>query len=253
MKNFTQLIIALLLPLLCPLGANAQDSGDLHWLAERAATSDVVVVAQLERTDYDYQRDFPVGGETWFRALFGYKGGDDLGLIIVPEQGLGNPGCYFPESLAELERPRYLLFLVRGEEGELRGHPEGCALEVLVSSDNRYAVRWPQPRFGDDAGLDDPVLRELARPLRFQGPLARIDASELLTHQRRDRAERMFMRVDGSDLLPTRGIPLGELRGLMRPGLLDPDDEAAVSSRRMDELRQRMGLSDEEPAGGEEG
>jgi len=186
-----------------------------HWLVERAAGSDLVVLAQLEQIDYDYKRDLPIGGQAWFRPLIRYKTeGANSEILIVAEQGLKDNDCYFPRTLPWDEKPRYLLFLIertgrgtdRTDNGQTNGHPDGCAIEILVDSSGRYAARWPQPGFGVEHGRSDPALRARVEEMTFQGPFARIEAGDLLAHQRRARAERDFMEIDGTDLVPTRGI-----------------------------------------------
>lgn len=223
-------------------------SDDPHWLAQRAASSDAVVLAQLVRVDYEYRRDFPVGGQAWLRPLQTWKSDRRLrGLLTVHEQGLHQHECYFPRLLPWEERPRFLLFLVRDEENNTwRGHPDGCALEVLVNDANRYAARWPQPGFGGEHGHGDEVIRQSTHAMTLQGPRSRIDVSDLLPHQRLELAERDFMRIEDSALVPTRGIELGDLRQLMRPGLQEQD--ARPDPQRLEQLRRRM-----LPDAGEEG
>src|SRR6056297_3461140 len=89
---------------LCALVAQAclaqtdEAGDDRHPLADRAASSDIVVVAQLDQTDYEYERFFPYRGEAWFRQLITYKSAEALkGLIVVPESGLGDDKCYFTQ------------------------------------------------------------------------------------------------------------------------------------------------------------
>lgn len=237
MTSMKTIILATLGLLLAgnPLSAQPEP----HWLAERASTSDLVMLAQLERIDYEYRRDFPVDGRAWFRPLITYKPIDGApGLVIVTEKGLHENECYFPRMLPWDEGPRYLLFLVRdAETGTVRGHPEGCAIEVLVNSEGRYAARWPQLAFGGEHGRGDEALQSRVETMRFQGPRSAIDASDLLAHQRRDRAERDFMRVEGETLVPTRGIELGRLRELMQPGLVPAD---GADSRSLENLKQRL-------------
>ncbi|MDT8409859.1 MAG: hypothetical protein RQ741_09705 [Wenzhouxiangellaceae bacterium] len=212
-----------------------------HWLAQRAASSDLVMIGQLERVDYEYEGSLPIDGEAWFRPLIRYKAPDRFGgLVIVNESGLSANECYFPKSAPWDERPRYLLFLIVDEETAMvRGHPDGCALEILVNMDGRYAARWPQPGLGGENGRGDEQLQALVEEMTFQGPGARIDASDILAHQRRQRAERDFMRLEDATLIPTRGIELGQLRALMQPGLALDDDEK-FNSERLEELRERM-------------
>jgi len=229
-------------------GAQAQpeqtpQTPERHWLAERAATSDYVVLARLDRVDYEYERDFPIDGEAWFRPLIHYKprAASDS-LLIVHEKGLHDNECYFPEINPVDEPPRYLLFLVEDPERErLRGHPDGCAIEVLVTAENRYAARWPQPALGGTDGQGDAALQARVKRFTFQGPSARIDAGDMLAHRRRARAEREHMELDGQFLIPTRGIALGELRELMQPGL---DLVGEGGSRSLRELRERVRATD---------
>jgi hypothetical protein len=240
MRNPIPVLLVLVL-VGAPLAAAAQEQAEAHWLAERAATADVVVLAQLDRIDYEYERDFPVGGEAWFKPLISYKSADPLtGVLVVSEQGLKDNECYFPRMAPWEERPRYLLFLNRDEDqGTLRGHPDGCAIEILVGAEGRYAARWPQPAFGGEHGRGDAAIRARVQPMTFQGPGARIDAADMLAHQRRNRAERDAMKLEGTELIPTRGIPISELRALMRPGLIADEDEEQPSER-LEALREQM-------------
>jgi hypothetical protein len=216
-----------------------------HPLAQRAAESELVVLAQLERTDYDYARGFPIDGNAWFSTLLTYKSPRIVERFIVKESGLKDIECYFPEKIDGEEGARYLLFLVRDPDNGWRGHPDGCAFEVLVGTDNRYALRWPQAAFGGEAGRGDDAIQGLVEPMRFQGPSARIDASEQLAHQREARAETEFMRVEGTDLLPTRGIELTAFRQLIRDGLVNENGALqARERRRATTLRQALEEAD---------
>jgi len=219
--------------------AAAQD--DSHWLADRAATSDIVALAQLDRIDYKYNRDFPVDGEAWLRPLITYRSQAPVkGVIIVHEQGLSENECYFPRMAPWDERPRYLLFLVTDSETDtIKGHPDGCAIEILVTADGSYAARWPQPAFGGENGRGGERLQAMVEEMTFQGPMARIDASDMLIHQRRERAQRDFMRLEDGTLIPTRGIELTDLRRLMQPGL-ETEEVGAQTRERLQDLRERM-------------
>ena len=230
--------------------AGTAASAQMHPLAQRAADSDVVVLAQLERTDYEYTRGFPVDGRAWFTTLLAYKAPRVVERFIVKESGLKDNECYFPEQVSGQEGARYLLFLVRDPEDGWRGHPDGCSLEVLVTADNRYALRWPQAGFGGEGGRGDEAVQARVEPMDFQGPRSRIDASEMLSHQREARAEAQFMRIDGTDLLPTRGIELGEFRALIRDGLVDEDGALqAREQRRAATLRQALEEADRDGEG----
>ncbi|MEM1081856.1 MAG: hypothetical protein AAGH65_09775 [Pseudomonadota bacterium] len=218
------------------------EATDPHWLATRATESDVVVVAQLERTDYEYRRNFPVDGRTWFNVLFDYKTPREAERLIVLETGLKPVlGCYFPDIPPQQEQPRYLLFLQYDDERALRGHAAGCAIELAVTTEGQYAALWPQFAFEQFAPGDpeqtpnpgqpeptglDPVLSERTQTMQFQGPSARIDGSQMVNHLRIARAEAEGLRIEGTDLVYTQGIALSDLRELMRPGLFNqPSDQ----------------------------
>jgi hypothetical protein len=114
-------------------------------LAELAARADVVALAQARDTDYFTRRDIPVSGSAYLKVLIPYKADQALDIIEIYEKGLHENECYFPNPTVFEEGRRYLLFLQRDpdDDSRYRGLPEGCALDVLVSSDNRYAVRYP--------------------------------------------------------------------------------------------------------------
>src|SRR5690554_1746861 len=139
--------IALLLLLALPLAAEEPDNG---WTPrtpdELAVESDYVVLAQLDVYNYRERRNVPVSGSTWFDVLLSYKGSDSAQRFKVNEEGVGERKCYFDDVELWTEPPRYLLFLVDDPDrrtGEARGHPDGCAVAVLTSTDNEYIVRWP--------------------------------------------------------------------------------------------------------------
>ena len=219
------LAFVLLMPLMVAASAEARGLPPERMAAE----SDVVVVAQLERTDYEYRRGFPVAGRAWFRVLISYKNPRRVERLIVHEEGIKDIECYFPDDPGAIEQPRYLLFLKRDAENRLRGHPAGCALELLVTSDSRYALRWPQ----ESMVLDDEGLKRV-QEFEFQGPLSRIDASDETRTAREAMAERNYMRIDGTDLYYTRGILLGDFRRLMAAGLTaDADDRVERRKQRI--------------------
>ena len=254
MHRFDTIKALLCIALVCAASiATADITADTqyqHWLAERAAQSDVVVVAQLERTDYEYRRGFPVDGRTWFRVLFDYKTPREMERLIVLESGLNPDGCYFPDLPLFDEQPRYLLFLVYDEENALRGHTDGCAVELAVNGQGRYAAIWPQPAFERPLPCLDCVepnpnkaldrqLERMTENMQFQGPLSRIDGSDMVAHQRRERAAAEDLRIEGTDLIRTRGIELSELRQLMQAGLIDPEGQSARDqSQRIEALRR---------------
>lgn len=184
--------------------------------AQRAAESDYVVLAQLRIYKYETRRDIPVKGSTWFDVLVPYKVPGPVERLKVVEEGFGQGKCYFENVELFDEMPRYLLFLVdnpEGKPGELRGHPDGCALPVVISTDNRYVVRWPieNMRFEGDA-------EALVQEFEFQGPGAFVDLSDLVGYRRDEEIERLDLVQVEDDrgrreiYRYTRGIPLSEFR-----------------------------------------
>ena len=206
--------------LLCLSPVHAQEAGEPVAgpvsLAELAARADLVVLAQAKDTDYLRRRDIPVSGSAYLKVLITYKTDGPLDILEVYEKGLHPNECYFPNPTVFEEGRRYLLFLRKDPEDETRyrGLPQGCALDVLVNDQNRYAIRYP----ADGIALTDP-LGALAVKMKFRDSYAVVSDTELLP------AARDAMREQG-DVIPhspgqwiyTRGIPLAHLRELMAPG-----------------------------------
>jgi hypothetical protein len=205
-------------------------------LARLAQEADFVGVAQVRDTDYLRRRDIPVSGSAYLQVLITYKSAAGEELIEVYEKGLHEHECYFPNPSVFEEGRRYLLFLRRDPEHaeRYRGFKQGCAIDVLVDSDNRYAVRVPVTGIP----LAD-SLQELARPMQFADPYAIVD-DEALPVALRDalRAAGQIApwavderAADSADPLPplsapprqwiyTQGVPLSEFRELLQ---LEPD------------------------------
>jgi hypothetical protein len=138
--------LALLLSLHLPaLAAEVGGQMPAISLAELASRSDLVVLAQARDTDYLRRRGIPVSGSAYLQVLIPYKTDQAVDIVEVYEKGLHDNECYFPNPGISEEGRRYLLFLRRDPEDEkrYRGLAEGCALDVLVDDDNRYAVQFP--------------------------------------------------------------------------------------------------------------
>ena len=115
-------------------------------LTELAMKADLVAVAQVKDTDYVYARSFPNEGSAFLKILIEYKLNNPTEEIIeVYEKGLHPGECYFENPTVLEEGRRYLVFLrLDPEDPELyRGLTEGCALEIFVTGDNRYAFKYP--------------------------------------------------------------------------------------------------------------
>jgi len=186
-------------------------------LADLAAAADLIVLAQAKDTDYFTRRDIPVSGSAYLKVLIPYKThyktDRPQDIIEVYEKGLHANECYFPNPTVFEEGRRYLLFLKQDPDvaTRYRGLPQGCALDVLVNDNNRYALRYPL----NGIVLSDP-LEELATEMTFSDGYAIINDSDLLP------VERDAMRSAG-DIVPhasgqwlyTRGVPLTRIRRLM--------------------------------------
>ena len=206
--------------LLCLSPVHAQEAGEPVAgpvsLAVLAARADLVVLALGNVTDYLRRRDIPVSGSAYLKVLITYKTDGPLDILEVYEKGLHPNECYFPNPTVFEEGRRYLLFLRKDPEDETRyrGLPQGCALDVLVNDQNRYAIRYP----ADGIALTDP-LGALAVKMKFSDSYAAVRDTELLP------AARDAMREEG-DIVPhspgqwiyTRGIPLAHIRELIAPG-----------------------------------
>ena len=112
-----------------------------------------------------------------------------------------------------------LLFLRRDpEDGErYRGLDQGCALEVLVRDDNRYAVRYPVDglRHSDD-------LSRLAEKMTFADGYAVVSDDELAPERRNTLRDAGLIVPHGKDAWRyTTGIDLAALRRHIGAGALD--------------------------------
>jgi hypothetical protein len=215
MKSLTTPLLILLLSLNPPLAlANEPEEGDsppdLHP-SELASESDLVAVVQVDRTDYERRRGAPVAGTAWLEMLLPYKVPRPIDRVRIVEEGYGEDRCYFDDVPLWAEQPRYIVFLKAAEKGDFEGHRSGCKLDVLVTADNRYAVRWPQ----DDLHLDESD-EALVQELEFVGPGSAVDVTEM-TSIRRDDLQQRYRLEDAGDgqYRYTLGIPLEDFRLLL--------------------------------------
>ena len=187
-------------------------------LSELAAAADLVALAQVRDTDYRRQRDIPVSGSAFLRILIAYKSDRDDELLEVYEKGLHEHECYFPNPTVFEEGRRYLLFLRRDPDDpeRYRGLPQGCALEVLVTRDNRYAVRYPASGFE----LND-ALVDLAEPMAFADRYALVADEDLAPAERNALRAAGHIEPAGDERWRyTHGVDLTAVRGLIDPGAL---------------------------------
>lgn len=189
-------------------------------LTDLAASADLVALVQARDTDYFMRRDIPVSGSAFLKILIPYKMDQDIDLVEVYEKGLHENECYFPNPTVFEEGRRYLLFVKRDPEDpeRYRGLPQGCALEALVMTDNRYAVRWPL----DGIQLSDPV-EKLATEMKFSDGYALVNDDDLPPSERNAMLEAGQIVADGEGIWRfTMGIDLSALRRLIDPEALQP-------------------------------
>ncbi len=182
-------------------------------LASLAARADLVAVVQVKDTDYVYTRDFPSEGSAYLKVLIPYKPADSKEDIIeVYEKGLHPHECYFENPTVFEEGRRYLGFFRRNPEDRdsYRGLAEGCALEILVTADNRYALRLPLDGFA----LND-ALTEFARRVEYRDSYAVLDEDAISPEQRNDLLERGLLIRYGDGYKYTQGIDLTTARKLL--------------------------------------
>ncbi len=186
-------------------------------LAELAAGADLVALAQVYYTDYDYKRGFPVRGSAYLRILIGYKVPKDIDSLVVYEQGLRRDECYFPLTRYGEDGSRFLVFLARHPDGAWRGHPGTCKVPVAVTRDNKYAIPWPRPEIALP-----PESEALVREMEFSDRLAIIDSSEMT----RSLAERRAREIDGEvrdyGIVYRHGLPLIGIRDFLGRDNLKP-------------------------------
>jgi hypothetical protein len=220
------------LALLPAMSALAQEQEmSTETLSTISGQSDLVALVQVADTDYQYTRSFPRGGTAFLRVLIPYKVTRHYGeLIEVYEEGLHENECYFPDPPPGEEGRRYLVFLRYNPDrpSQFIGLPRGCALDVLVTSDNGYALRIPVTGM---ASVDVPVDR--VKALVFADRHAVVDDEELLVEERNAWLQAGWLRAgeDGRFSF-TDGIPLqvareliGEENLTLERDLLHPETE----------------------------
>ncbi len=151
-------------------------------LADLGAKAEVIVLAQVKDTDYFYRHEYPVSGSAYLKILIPYRIDKPVEIIEVHEQGLHENECYFSNPTVFEEGRRYLLFLQRDPDQpqRYRGLAVGCALDVLVKSDNHYALRYPV------TGIDfADSLVDLAIEMQFGDSYA-IEGEDSLTSTERN-------------------------------------------------------------------
>ena len=207
----TRPAVAALIIFCAPLRADTKTAPDeIPGLSQLAAAADVVALVQVRDTDYRLRREIPVSGSAYLAVLIPYKMDRDTGLLEVYEKGLHEGECYFPNPTVFEEGRRFLVFLQQDEEDpeRYRGLTQGCALEVLVRDDNRYAVRYPA-----DGIVFRDALDALAAPMAFADPYALVEDENLSPEARNNMLEVGQIEPHGKGVWRyTMGIDLPALR-----------------------------------------
>ena len=213
------LMISLLLGLAPAAGSGDDAAESPVSLSDLAAAADLVALAQVRDTDYRTRRNIPVSGSAYLKILIPYKSDRGADLVEIYEKGLHQNDCYFPNPGVFEEGRRYLVFLARDKQnpGIYRGLPQGCALDVLVNRNNRYALRFPVT----GVELSDSIA-ELAEDMDFSDPYAIVD-DESLDPALRDAllaAGHIEEWKQARQWKYTRGVDLESARSLITPEAL---------------------------------
>lgn len=183
-------------------------------LAEYASQADFIGLVQVLDTDYEYQREFPTGGTAYLRVLIPYKVNRPAPDILeLYEEGLHEFECYFPNPDPGQEGRRFLLFARDNPEveGQFLGMEQGCALTVLVKSDNGYALQYPL----DGLTVSDD-LSALASPTDFADAYSIIEYEDIEVAERNALVNAGYLEVrDDRTYKVTHGVSLGAFRGLI--------------------------------------
>jgi len=220
MKNNFLVLASLLIfsTLVCatevtPPGNDIEQKTSPISLSDLAAKADFVAVAQVKDTDYTYTRSFPSEGSAFLKILISYKSGKtDEKIIEIYEKGLHPGECYFENPTVFEEGRRYLVFFRIDplNTENYRGFAEGCALEILVTAGNRYALRYPV----DDIDLNDD-LDELVDEIDFHDNYALVEPESLPPSRRDDLLAKGLILPYQGKFKYTHGVDLSAARKLI--------------------------------------
>ena len=189
-------------------------------LSALAAKADLVAVAQVKDTDYVYTRSFPSEGSAYLKILIAYKlNKHNEEIIEIYEKGLHPNECYFENPTVFEEGRRYLVFFHTDPDDpeNYRGFAEGCALEILVTGDNRYALKYPVTGVDLTDNLD-----ELAVKYAFRDNYALVSEESLSPAERDDLLARGLIIPYQGQFKYTHGIDLTAARNLISTEALEP-------------------------------
>jgi hypothetical protein len=203
-----------------PPDSDIEQTNTAVSLSELAAKADLVAVAQVKDTDYTYTRSFPSEGSAFLKILIGYKlpkSGEEI--IEVYEKGLHPGECYFENPTVLEEGRRYLVFFRIDPLATetYRGFPEGCALEIFVTADNRYALKYPL----EGINLTD-KLDELVVEIDFHDNYALVEPDSLSPSRRDDLLAKGLVIPYQEKFKYTHGVELSAARKLISKAALQP-------------------------------
>lgn len=173
-------------------------------ISELAASSDVVAIAKVVLTNYEYKRSYPVDGYAVLEILIPYKTEAPLDRIRVRESGLHSGECYFPETYPGEDGARYLVFLSQHPDGDYRGNPLACKLGVLVTDQHRYALRYPL----DGNTRLSSEQQNWVEKLTFNDPNAFAGDPEMTIGRKQALAEMIDGEVADQGVKYTNGLPI---------------------------------------------
>jgi len=190
-------------------------------LTQLAQKADLVAVAQVKDTDYVYTRLFPSEGSAYLKILIAYKHNrPDEGIIEVYDKGLHPNECYFDNPTVLEEGRRFLVFFRHDpEDSEIyRGLAEGCALEIFVTGNNRYALKYPV------TGIElDDDLAALVMKYDFRDYYALVTEDSLTPAERDELLENGLIIPYQDGFKYTHGVDLGAARKLIDAKALKPE------------------------------
>ena len=189
-------------------------------LSELAMEADLVAVAQVKDTDYVYARSFPNEGSAFLKILIAYKLNNPVEEIVeVYEKGLHPNECYFENPTVFEEGRRYLVFFrLDPQDPEIyRGLAQGCALELFVTQDNHYALKYPV----DGIDLKD-KLGGLAQKYDYHDNYAVVSEEALPPAERNDLLAGDWIVPYQDGYKYTHGVDLTAARRLISAEALKP-------------------------------
>ena len=198
-------------------------------LSELATAADLVAVAQVKDTDYVYTRSFPSEGSAYLKVLIAYKHNQpDAEIIEIYEKGLHPNECYFENPTVFEEGRRYLVFFRLDPEDpeNYLGLSQGCALEILVTEDNRYALKYPITGIA----LSD-NLETLAVEYNFRDNYALVADVTLDPAVRIELLEKGFIIPYQDEFKYTHGVDLSAVRKLIDTDALKPENSAVFPAK----------------------